>query len=112
MAALYADEDFPLEVVEGLRRRGHDVLTAREAGQADSSIPDAAVLAFATAEGRAVLTMNRWDFVRLHSDRPDHGGIVACTPDTDTAGQVGRIDGAVRGVSLLAGVLIRVNRPS
>jgi hypothetical protein len=35
VAALYADENFPLEVVEALRRLGHDVLTALEAGQAN-----------------------------------------------------------------------------
>lgn len=32
MARLYANENFPLPVVEVLRRLGHDVLTAGEAG--------------------------------------------------------------------------------
>jgi hypothetical protein len=30
---LYADEDFPLGVVEELRRLGHDVVTAQEDGR-------------------------------------------------------------------------------
>jgi len=34
MARLYANENFPLQVVEELRRAGHDVLTTREAGKA------------------------------------------------------------------------------
>jgi uncharacterized protein DUF5615 len=34
MARLYADENFPLPVVEELRRLGHDVLTIYETGQA------------------------------------------------------------------------------
>ncbi len=47
MAALYADESFPLPVIEALRRRGHDVLTALEAGQANQKITDQAVLVLA-----------------------------------------------------------------
>jgi len=30
---LYADEDFPLPVVEELRRLGHDVITAQQDGR-------------------------------------------------------------------------------
>lgn len=74
MAALYADESFPLEVVEALRRLGHDVLTAYEAGHANRAITDAEVLSYAAACGRAVLTLNRWDFVRLHAQNADHHG--------------------------------------
>lgn len=59
MARLFADENFPLPAVEALRRLGHDVLTAVEAGQAGQGIADDAVLALAHALGRAVLTHNR-----------------------------------------------------
>jgi hypothetical protein len=38
LACLYADENFPFPAVEALRRLGHDVLTAREAGQAGSGV--------------------------------------------------------------------------
>jgi hypothetical protein len=38
--ALYADENFPLRVVEGLRQMGHDVLTALEDGKANQSVTD------------------------------------------------------------------------
>jgi hypothetical protein len=34
MALFYADENFPLPVVEALRRLGHDVLTVEEDGKA------------------------------------------------------------------------------
>ena len=47
MAAFYADENFPLQAVEALRRLGHDVLTAIEAGQANQRLPDDVVLDFA-----------------------------------------------------------------
>lgn len=71
MAAFYADEGFPLRVVEGLRRLGHDVLTAFEAGQANQRIPDEAVLEFAARSGRVVLTLNRWEFIALHARSRD-----------------------------------------
>jgi hypothetical protein len=36
--SLYADENFPLRVVEELRRLGHNVLTALEDGKANKAI--------------------------------------------------------------------------
>ena len=59
MASLFADENFPLQVVEALRRLGHDVLTAHDAGQANQRIPDATLLGIATRLGRAMLTLSR-----------------------------------------------------
>lgn len=112
MARLYANENFPLEVVRALRRLGHDVLTIGEAGNAGSAIPDEQVLAFAAHDGRAVLTLNRWDYVRLHSLDPRHAGIIVCTLDQDADGQAARIDNAIKAVDNLNGKLIRVNRPS
>ncbi len=50
MARLYADEDFPLPVVEELRRLGHDVRTVQEAGRANQGIDDAEVLADGVAD--------------------------------------------------------------
>jgi len=112
VASLYADENFPLPVVYELRTFGHDVLTAQEAGQAGHSIPDDQVLAFATAQGRAVLTLNRRHFIKLHSSSPSHGGIIVCTYDRDFAGQARRVDAEIKRVPNLSGVLIRVNRPN
>lgn len=65
MARLYSDENLPLPVVKFLRALGHDVLTAREAGNANSQISDEDVLAFAIANGRSVITRNRRHFIRL-----------------------------------------------
>jgi hypothetical protein len=85
MARLYADEDFDYPIVVELRRLGHDVLTVQEAGQANQAIPDDAVLAFACAQGRAVITLNRWHFVRLHRLTPQHSGIIVCRWEPDAA---------------------------
>ena len=106
-----ADENFPLPVVEALRAAGHDVQTLQEIGEGGRSIPDDAVLARATADQRAVLTLNRKDFFRLHRQSPQHCGIVACTYDPDFRRQAARIDVAVRGTATLTGLVLRVNRP-
>jgi hypothetical protein len=71
---LYADENFPLPVVEELRRRGHDVQTAQEDGR--RATPDPDLLARAHALARAFLTHNRRHFERLHRQGADHSGIL------------------------------------
>lgn len=111
MARLYVNENFPLPVVAELRRLGHDILTMDDAGQSGCSVSDAAVLDFGTYQDRAVLTLNRRHFVRLHSERPRHAGIVVCTFEPDFAGQAARIHAALESSAPLAGRLIRVNRP-
>lgn len=60
MARFYTNENFPLQVVRRLRALSHDVLTSLEAGQANRRIPDEEVLAFATSQGRVLLTQNRF----------------------------------------------------
>ncbi|XXY52088.1 DUF5615 family PIN-like protein [Sorangium sp. So ce269] len=111
MASFYANENFPRQVVEGLRALGHDVLTTQEAGNAGQAIPDEMVLGFAARSGRAVITLNRRDFIRLHRQRTDHAGIVVCAEDPDTEGQAARVHQAIASLPSLAGQLVRVNRP-
>ena len=111
MERLFADENFPRAVVIELRRLGHDVLTTEEAGLAGQGVPDAEILRFATRGGRAVLTLNRRDFVRLHTAQPGHGGIIACTYDSDFERQARRIDAEITTQTRLPGLLLRVNRP-
>ena len=111
MVRLYSNENFPLPVVQELRKLGHDVLTVQEAGNADQAIPDEAVLDFASNEQRAVITLNRRDFIHLHKIQPNHSGIIVCTYDADFIGQAQRIHEALSANNLLDGLLIRVNRP-
>ena len=111
MARLYANENFPLPVVEELRRLGHDVLTVQDTGKSGQAVPDEEVLAFASADNRLVLTPNRKHFVHLHGTNPDHAGIIVCTFDPDFIGQAGRIHSALISQTRLSGQLIRVNRP-
>ena len=101
-----------MQVVVELRRLGHDVVTSVDAGKANSAVPDLAVLAFAAAEGRILLSHNRRDFLHLHRTRAiDHAGIVLCTFDPNFSAQAQRIDRAVAAASEMKNQLIRVNRP-
>lgn len=111
MARLYSNENFPLPVVEQLRALGYDVLTIQETGKADQALPDDEVLKFATTANRAVLTLNRRHFIRLHRENPQHAGIIVCTVDADFPGQAERIHKAIGAQASLAGQLIRINRP-
>lgn len=114
MAALYSNENFPGRVVEERRLLGHDLLSSYEAGRANPKIPDDQVLAFATEQRRAVVTLNRFDFIRLHGEtQATHTGIILCTrDDADPAAFAHRIHAAILAAGDLTGQLIRVVRPS
>ncbi len=110
MARLYANENFPVEVVERLRALGHDVLTTHDVGKLNQSIEDDAVLRFAVETDRCVLTINRKDFMRLHRVVTEHAGIIVCTENRDYTAFADRIDEAIRQSGVLAGQLIRIVR--
>ncbi len=112
MARLYTDEQFPRKVSELLRTMGHDVLTVQEAGNANLGIPDEEVLAFAISGNRAVITLNRQDFIRLHKANLQHAGIIVSTNDTDRYRMATRINEAIAASEPLPGKLIRVVRPA
>lgn len=84
---VYADECVQRPVIEALRERGFDVVTALEAGRRQES--NVAQLTHAHALDR-VLTYNRRDFRRLHRDwlaaGRGHAGIVI-VPQTPPAGR-------------------------
>lgn len=112
MARFYSDENFPFPVVEELRHLGHDVVSIQERGRAGEGTPDEEVLQLAINENRAVLTIDRKDFIRLHKRRSQHSGIIVCTYDPDYPAQAIRIHQAIELGQDLHGQLIRVNRPS
>ena len=95
---------------EALRRMGHDVVTIADAGKAGQALTDEAVLQFASADRRVVVTLNRRHFVRLHQEEPNQTGIIVCSLDLDFDGQAGRIDQALATQESMAGRLIPVQR--
>jgi predicted nuclease of predicted toxin-antitoxin system len=109
VARFYADEQFPRRVVELLRDLGNDVLTVQEAERRRNSDPE--VLDFATSDDRAVITLNRKNFFKLHRLNQSHGGIIACTDDQDRERLANNIHNAVQELESLAGMEIRVRKP-
>jgi predicted nuclease of predicted toxin-antitoxin system len=92
----FADQHFPGPVVQGLRHRGVDVLTAQEAGRCQLTDPEQ--LAFAASEGRVVLTFDS-DFLALHQAGITHAGIAWCPATKYSIGDL------IRVLVLLHGVL-------
>lgn len=96
MARLYANENFPFPAVEELRKLGHDVITIQETGKAQQALPDKEVLNEATKDKRAVLTINRKHFVKLHETIQTHEGIVVCSFDLNFVALAKRIHDAIK----------------
>lgn len=110
MARLYANENFPVDVVQRLRVLGHDVLTTHDIGKSNQGVEDDAVLRFAVEHKRCIITINRKDFMRLHRSFPDHAGMIVCTENRDFEVFANRIDEAIRLAGDLTGKLVRVVR--
>lgn len=79
---LYLDEDLSPRIAERLRTQGIDAISAIEVGNIQLS--DREQLAFATREGRSLVTRNARHFIVLGRDsiqRQDpHAGIIICPP--------------------------------
>ena len=69
--AIYTDADVHGKLASHIRLRGFDALSAYEAGNAALDDPDQ--LAFATSQGRAILTCNAKDFAPLMEEWWDQG---------------------------------------
>jgi predicted nuclease of predicted toxin-antitoxin system len=72
---LLADENIPKSVVDALRNGGHDVVWARTDCE---GWKDSALLEFAEAQGRIVLTLDK-DFLHIALQRRiplKHGGVI------------------------------------
>ena len=98
MVKLYSNENFPMDIVRQLRQLGYDVLTSYEAGQANQGIPDEDVLTFATQNERAVITLNRDDFIILYSSGIFHNGIIICKTDRDYVRQTQTLHAYLQGI--------------
>ena len=87
---LYLDEDTSdTALVRALRARGVDVEPAKEAGMTKRG--DQEHLEYATAQGRALVSFNRGDYCRLHTDwltqGKSHAGIILATQQRHTIGE-------------------------
>jgi predicted nuclease of predicted toxin-antitoxin system len=76
----YLDANLSRRIAERLRQKGWDATSAHEVGNPELS--DAEQLAYATAEGRGLVTKDIEDFTKLSrnavaSQKP-HAGIILC----------------------------------
>ena len=81
----YLDQHQSHALAAGLRSRGIDVLMAHEAGRC--GLPDPDQLAFATAEGRVMVSFDP-DFLALHGAGAAHAGIAWCPATKHSVGQL------------------------
>jgi hypothetical protein len=93
--SFYTDEHVSNAVVRGLRNRGADVLTIKEAGTLGAS--DEEHIALASEHSRVIFTQDD-DFLKLHAKGMNHSGIVYARQHTS----VGDI---IRGLMLVYHVL-------
>ncbi len=70
---LYTDEQVSNSIVNGLRLRGIDVVTTKQAGLLGAT--DEEHIAFAKNQNRVIFTQDD-DFLRLHTKGMKHNGIV------------------------------------
>ena len=82
---LLLDEMFSDDIAQQLRAQGHDVISA-VADPALIGLPDDQVLAYATTEGRALVTANIKDFVpldaRYRAAGQSHAGLILVSTKT------------------------------
>ncbi len=83
--SLLCDENIPYLIVEGLRRRGLNVVTVQEIGL--SSEKDKVIIDRARKEGRIIYTRDT-DFLRLHQIGYKHSGIFYHHPLSYSTGEV------------------------
>jgi hypothetical protein len=86
-------------------------LTSYDAGQANQSISDEDVLKFAYERERAIITLNREDFISLHKQGYKHSGILICKDDRDYKDQAEKLrEFIINNTQSLAGRLIRIKK--
>ncbi len=98
---LYFDEDVSAGVVENLRQRGFDVVSARDANRLH--LDDDAQLAFAVSEQRALVSHNRHDFELRHerylTEGKRHYGIIIAKRRARDSAVVTRLLGLLNSVT-------------
>lgn len=83
----HLDEVCDPRIASGLRQRGVDVTTARDADLL--GVSDEGHLAFALLHSRVILTHDT-DFLRLHAAGARHAGIVYCPMQASALGELVR----------------------
>ncbi|MHB8646391.1 MAG: DUF5615 family PIN-like protein [Thermomicrobiales bacterium] len=83
--SIFTDEMVSSRLAMALRQRGYDIASCHEVGRANLRIADQDQLAYATEQGRAILTQNATHFYTLDSAWKaigrTHAGILVYSPN-------------------------------
>lgn len=89
---LLSDEHIYPDLAIALRRRGYDAISCQEAGLVSRRVSDAEQLHHATRQGRAILTYDAGDFIRLDrswkAEGRQHAGIIVVSRSVNTLSQL------------------------
>jgi hypothetical protein len=108
LGRFYANENFPLPVVEELRKLGHIIITVQESQ--NTMMKDSGIFEYIKKNNMVLLTLNRLHFIHIHNKNKDHPGIIVCTFDSNFKRLANNIDKIFSNNSPLKGKLIRVNK--
>lgn len=114
------DEDMSQRVAEGLRLRGVDAVSVHEVGRGNKRIPDTDQLAYATEQGRVLVTYNRADYqildARWRTNEQLHAGILWCMEQSMPRHAIGELVRALQAASRqydsLEGLCLPLQRPA
>jgi len=81
----HLDENVSNAIASGLRKRGIDVTTTPEQGLI--AVSDEVQLEFSLSQRRVIFTQDT-DFLRLNQSNINHLGIVYCSQQTKSIGQI------------------------
>jgi hypothetical protein len=109
MAKLIARDDFPLPVIEELRRFGHDVVTVPSGALRSAPLDPAAPLRSPDARRRIWLSLDPDQSASAHRAAPGHSGIVSVKPGKNYAGLAQRIHDALKAHARISRQLILVD---
>ena len=97
------DEDMSHSVAQGARLRGVDTVSVQEIDRGNRSVSDEDQLAYATAQGRVLVTYNRADFQALDAQwrlaGKTHAGILWCIERSIPRNAIGDLVRAIEAVS-------------
>ena len=71
---LYLNENMSAEIAQRLREQGYDAVSSHEAGM--DALDDEAQISFAVSERRAVVSINKKDFLAIHNQYIENGKII------------------------------------
>ena len=111
MTRLFADENIPPRIVQGLQDYGVDIITTTDAQLDNRNTSDPEILTYATRVGRAVITFDRGDYKKLHQQSDAHAGIILLKQNMPLPMLIEKVAALALSQSDLKGKVHRVIQP-